>query len=257
LLIELARTLHEKEGLNYNVLFIAFSGEEKGLLGSAYFTDNPTINLEEVEYMINMDMVGRLNEEKTLTMLGTGTSPVWDTLVDKLAENKFNLVKKTDGIGPSDHTSFYLVDIPVLHLFTGAHEDYHKPSDDFELINVEGMLDVYNYILTLIEATENQEIAFSKTKDSDNSNAPRFSVTLGVIPDYAFNEKGMRIDGVTEGKTAFKAGILKGDIVVKMGDIEVVDMMAYMNALSMFKKGDSTIVVVLREGQELSKNIVF
>lgn len=258
LIIELARYFKNREKSPTNFLFIAFSGEEKGLLGSNHFAKNPTLELSTVRYMINLDMVGRLDSSNALIVSGVGTSPVWDEIVDGEISEGFTIEEKHDGVGPSDHTSFYLQDIPVLHLFTGAHPDYHKPSDDAEFVNYEGMYKIFEYLVSLTLRMQQEEtIAFTKTKDSENSKAPRFSVTLGVVPDYAYSGKGMKIDGVTEGKPASKAGLETGDVVVKMGDIDVLDMMAYMNALSQFKKGDSTTVVVERSGEELEFSIRF
>lgn len=241
-----------------NYLFIAFSGEERGLWGSNFFTKEPTLKLKDVNYMINMDMVGRLNEENKLAINGTGTSPVWKDALEKLTNGRFDLVLSESGVGPSDHTSFYLKDIPVLHFFTGQHDDYHKPTDDVEKVNFEGMDKIGNYIFNLIsDLDDDGELEFTKTKDEDKNNTPQFSVTLGVVPDYLFDGKGMRISGVKEGRTADNAGLQEGDIVIKMGDIEVVDMMSYMKGLAAFKKGDKTTVIVKRGEKELKKKVKF
>ena len=243
--------------INNNYLFIAFSGEEKGLFGSNYFNKNPTIDLDKVNYMINMDMVGRLNEENALAINGTGTSPSWNEIIEDIDIDSLKLITSESGIGPSDHTSFYLKDIPVLHFFTGQHEDYHKPSDDADKINYEGIYVVSAYIDSLItRLDQNDKLAFTKTKD-ESSNAPKFTVTLGVVPDYMFDGKGMRIDGVSEDKPAMRAGLLAGDVVIQLGDIEVTDMMSYMKALSAFKKGDATEVIVQRDKEKLSYPIQF
>lgn len=243
---------------NNNYLFIAFSGEERGLWGSNFFTKEPTLKLDDVNYMINMDMVGRLNDENKLAVNGTGTSPVWKETLEKLTNGRFDLVLSESGVGPSDHTSFYLKDIPVLHFFTGQHEDYHKPSDDVDKVNFEGMDKIGNYIFNLISELDNDgKLAFTKTKDEDKSNTPKFSVTLGVVPDYLFDGKGMRIAGVKEGRTADNAGLVEGDIVIKMGDIEVIDMMSYMKGLAAFKEGDKTTVIVQRGEKELKKKVKF
>ena len=243
--------------INNNYLFIAFSGEEKGLFGSNYYSKNAAIDLEKVNYMINMDMVGRLNEENALAINGTGTSPSWNEIVDDIGIDTLKLITSESGIGPSDHTSFYLKDIPVLHFFTGQHEDYHKPSDDADKINYEGIYVVSAYIDSLItRLDENEKLAFTKTKD-ESKETPRFTVTLGVVPDYMFDGNGMRIDGVSEDKPAMKAGLLAGDIVVQLGEIEVTDMMSYMKALSEFKKGDATEVIVKRGEEELTYPIQF
>lgn len=254
-MLHLARVLSQKE-LNRDILFIGFSGEEKGLWGSNYFTKNPTVELQKVNFMINMDMVGRLDESKGLAVNGTGTSPIWNWLVDEVNADSLKLIKSESGVGPSDHTSFYLQDIPVLHFFTGQHEDYHKPGDDPEKINEEGILQVASIIERMVVLMDDDEkIAFTKTKDeSDN---PRFTVTLGVVPDYMFDGEGMRIDGVSEDKPAIKAGIKKGDVVVQLGDSTVTDMMSYMRALSAFEKGDKTTVKVNREGEEITFDIEF
>lgn len=243
---------------NNNYLFIGFSGEERGLWGSNFFTKEPTLSLEDVNYMINMDMVGRLNEEKKLAINGTGTSPVWKESLESLSQGRFDLVLSESGVGPSDHTSFYLKDIPVLHFFTGQHDDYHRPSDDVEKINFEGMNKIGNYIFNLIsELDDDGEIEFTKTKEQDKANTPKFSVTLGVVPDYLFDGEGMRIAGVKEGRPAANAKLQEGDIVIKMGDIDVVDMMSYMKGLSAFKKGDKTTVVVKRGDKELKRKVQF
>jgi Zn-dependent M28 family amino/carboxypeptidase len=255
ILINLAKSLNAVT--EYNYLFIAFSGEEHGLFGSSYYAKNPTINLEEVRFMINFDMVGRLNNEKILAINGIGTSNKWKDLINKA--NEFNLKLKTteSGIGPSDHTSFYLQNIPAIHFFTGQHEDYHKPSDDVDKINFDGMHTIYEYAKNIIiKSLDIDEFSFQETK-SDTTITPKFKVTLGVMPDYLFDGKGMRIDGVSKGKTAAKFGILKGDIVLKMGDILVDDMMNYMQALSKFNKGDSTTVKLDRDSKMIEVNIIF
>ena len=242
---------------NNNYLFIAFTGEENGLWGSNYFTKNPTIDLEHVNYMLNYDMVGRLNDEKALAINGTGTTPNWENVLDMSNADSLKLIKKPSGVGPSDHTSFYLNDIPVLHFFTGQHEDYHKPSDDFDKISWEGLLKIIRYSERLIANVDTtKKLEFTKTKD-ESGNTPRFKVGLGVVPDYLFDGKGMRVDGVSEDKPAQKAGIEKGDIVLQLGDSTIVDMMSYMRALSVFTKGDTTSVIIKRNEETLEKEIVF
>ncbi len=241
---------------NNNYLFIAFSGEEMGLLGSNYFVKNPTIDLKKVDYMLNMDMVGRLNDEKAIAVHGVGTSPIFKQV---LFSNKgdFKIAEHESGVGPSDHTSFYLMDIPVLHFFTGQHEDYHKPSDDADKLNYEGMEEITQFILSIItELNDDGKIAFRKTKN-ESQEVPAFKVTLGVVPDYLFSGKGMRIDGVSEDKPAQKAGMQKGDIVVKMGDYGVEDMMSYMKSLGKFEKGSTTKVSVKRGDEILVLDVTF
>lgn len=254
-LLKLAEKLQDSlTGNNY--LFIAFSGEEMGLLGSNYFTKNPTIELTKANYMVNMDMVGRLRKDKTLSISGTGTTPIWKQVLNATNPG-FKLVLNESGIGPSDHTSFYLKDIPALHFFTGQHEDYHKPTDDFEKLNYKGMEMIGNYIMDVIEELDqNKKLSFRTTKN-ESEEVPRFKVGLGVMPDYLFDGKGMRIDGVSEGRPAFTAGLLKGDVVVQLGDSVVTNMMSYMRALSVFEEGNTTKVIVNRNGEEVEAEVKF
>jgi hypothetical protein len=257
LMLYLAERLNEGPKKQSNYLFIGFSGEEKGLLGSNYFVKNPTIDLASVNFMVNMDMVGRLNEEKTLAVHGVGTSPKFKQLL--FANNEFglNIAEHESGVGPSDHTSFYLMDLPVLHFFTGQHEDYHKPSDDADKINYPGLETIGQYIFAIItDLDDDVPLSFRKTKN-ESEETPRFKVGLGVVPDYLYTGKGMRIDGVSEDKPAQKAGLLKGDVVVRLGDSTVTDMMSYMRALSVFKQGDSTKATIEREEQTLEVQIDF
>jgi hypothetical protein len=256
MLFLLAEKLRKRDQSN-NYLFIAFSGEEKGLYGSNYFTKNPTIDLDHVAYMINLDMVGRLDEENTLAINGVGTSPEWMPSIEAIGMDSLKIITKESGVGPSDQTSFYLKDIPVLHFFTGTHEDYHKPSDDADKINYGGIYAVTAFIDSLITNLDGKpKLAFSKTKD-ESEDAPRFKVTLGVIPDYMFDGEGMRIDGVSDDRPASRAGLKTGDVVVKMGEVEVTDMMSYMTALSRFEKGDTTTVLIKRGSEKLSFPIKF
>ncbi len=257
MMLHLADSLQKKDSpKNNNYLFIAFSGEEEGLLGSNYFVKNPTINTKKVTYMLNMDMVGRLNAENTLAVYGVGTSPILKQTVNANA-GTLNISENESGVGPSDHTSFYLADIPVLHFFTGQHEDYHKPSDDTEKVNFAGMEIVSNYIFSIIKDLDSQKkLPFKKTKN-ESEVVPDFKVTLGVVPDYLFSGKGMRIDGISEDRPAQKAGLQKGDIVVKMGDYEVTDMMSYMKSLSKFEKGQTTKVTIDRSGELKEVEVTF
>ena len=242
---------------NYNFLFICFSGEELGLLGSKKWCDNPTIDLTKINYMINMDMIGRLNDStKKLLVYGVGTSPTWVPLLKK-TNTYFSMKMDSSGIGPSDQTSFYLKDIPVLHFFTGQHSDYHKPTDDVGKINLAGEKKVLEYIVELINQTNSlPKLTFSKTA-SPVSTKSKWKVTMGVMPDYTFEGIGMRIDGVTDNKPAFKAGIKIGDIVIELGGQKVNNVEDYMKALSKFEKGDKTIIGVKRGNENLSLALEF
>jgi hypothetical protein len=253
----LAEYLKKSAAKSNNYLFIGFSGEEMGLFGSKNFVANPTIDLSTINFMINMDMVGRLNEEKVLAVNGAGTSPVWKEELSKISVGSIKVKTSDSGVGPSDHTSFYLQDIPVLHFFTGQHEDYHKPSDDSELVNYEGLYDVALFIATLIENLDkNGKLIFTKTKD-EQQQAASFKVTLGVMPDYVFDGEGMRIDAVLDERPAQKAGLQKGDVVIKIGEIEVKNIYDYMEGLSKFKKGEKTKVKVMRGDKEKVVTVEF
>jgi hypothetical protein len=240
-----------------NYMFIAFSGEELGLYGSKWFVDHSPIPMEKINYMINLDMVGRLDSNEVLIINGTGTAPDFAEL-DSLPVDGLRTKCALSGIGPSDHSSFYLKDVPVMQFFTGTHEDYHKPSDDEYKINYDGMVKIYNYIVKVMtELNGRDKLSFTKTSGSSSEGAPKFTVTLGVIPDYTYSRGGMKIDGIREGRPAEEAGIQAGDVVIKMGPVTVSDMMAYMKALSYFKPGDSTDVVLIRNSDTLNVKVHF
>jgi Zn-dependent M28 family amino/carboxypeptidase len=256
--IELARFFAtNKSAEPYNFLFICFSGEELGLLGSKKWCESPDIPLSTVDYMLNMDMIGRLNDStKKIIIYGVGTSPVFVPIIDSL-KGALSVKKDSSGVGPSDQTSFYLKDIPVLHFFTGQHSDYHKPGDDAAKINYKGEVMVLEYIVRFIDRTlRYPKLTFLKTRNPDTGKSS-FKVTMGVMPDYAFEGEGMRVDGVTDNRPAAKAGVQKGDIVKKLGSIVVKDMQTYMKALNSLKKGDTTTVEVERAGKIHVLNITF
>jgi hypothetical protein len=234
---------------NSNYLFMAFSAEELGLLGSNYYTKNSTIDLSTVSAMINMDMVGRLDSlNKDLGINGTGTSPLWDSLVKSLPTMGMKIKTSSSGMGPSDQTSFYLKDIPAIHFFSGMHTDYHKPTDDESKINYQGMAVITDYIYSYLQLLDRHpKLIFTKTTTDSSQKTPAFKVTLGVIPDYFYDKKGLRLEGVSAGKTAEKAGLKAGDIITQMGDYKVEDINQYMQALSNFKKGEEVEISFLRE----------
>jgi C-terminal processing protease CtpA/Prc len=206
-----------------------------------------------------MDMVGRLNDEKKIEVGGVGTSANFKTLIENIAKHSEIKIKTSEsGIGPSDHTSFYLKNIPVLFFFTGQHADYHKPTDDADKINYEGEAMVISLIEQTLDSLNNYgKLSFIKTKDADNKETPKFKVTLGIMPDYMYDGKGVRADGVTDGKPAANAGLQAGDIIIKLGEMEVIEMQSYMKALAQFKKGDETIVVIKRKEEVKEMKIKF
>ena len=256
-MLMLAETLKGRNTSN-NYLFMAFSGEEKGLWGSNFFCKNPTLDAPKMNYMLNMDMVGRMKPEKTLAINGVGTSPKWKGVIKKIKTDGINVVSSESGIGPSDHSSFYNIGVPAIHFFTGQHADYHKPSDDIGKLNYKGIQSVVRYMDAIITMLDDDgKLAFTKTKDDVKTDTPRFKVTLGVMPDYLYAGKGMRIDGVTEERPAAKANMKAGDVVVKMGDVDVTDMNSYMEGLSKFEKGDETEVWYMRDGKVVKVKVVF
>jgi len=256
-MLRIAKQLSADPDSSLNYLFIAFSGEEKGLWGSNYFTKHPTVPLEKVNYMINMDMIGRLNDERQLAIYGTGTTPTWTKALKSDLGKSFRVKEEKSGVGPTDHTSFYLEDIPVLQFFTGQHADYHRPTDDAHLINYNGIVEITDYILEVIDHTQGRgKLTFTKTKD-ESAETPDFKVTLGVIPDYLFDGKGMRIDGVKDDRPAYNANLKKGDIITQMGDMEIVDMMSYMKALGAHEKGQTIDITIIRDGKENTRKLTF
>ncbi|HRN57246.1 MAG TPA: M28 family peptidase, partial [Agriterribacter sp.] len=219
----------------------------------------PTIDLSSVNYMINMDMIGRLNDSsKTLTIGGYGTSPVWSEVLYAQKKLPFSIKVDSSGTGPSDHTSFYRKNIPVLFFFTGLHQDYHKPSDDADKINYTGALQIIKYIAAVIkDLNKKDKLAFTPTRETQTTTSARFSVSLGIMPDYTYSGAGVRVDGVSEGRAALKAGLKTGDVIVRLGEYAVNSLETYMQALSKFKSGDSTTVGVKRGNEELTFDITF
>jgi hypothetical protein len=244
----------------HNFLFIAFSGEELGLMGSKFYCDNPTIDLRTVNCMFNMDMIGRYRTEKGVTIGGFGTSSFWGRSATNIAnEVGLNYNIDSSGVGPSDHTSFYLKDIPVMFLFTGGHQQYHKPTDDADLINGEGEAKLLEYIAKVItKLDESPKIDFQKTTTPHaRGTASSFKVTLGVMPDYAYDKGGLKLDDVQEDRPAFNAGIKAGDIILQPGDTKVKDIYDYMDALGKYEKGQ-TVKVTFKRGEEvITKDLTF
>ncbi|MBC7936832.1 MAG: M28 family peptidase [Rhizobacter sp.] len=257
-LIELGYWLKKSDLKKYNYILVAFSGEELGLFGSKYFADNSPLPLTSINYMINMDMVGRLNDSThSMSVGGFGTSPAWSELISR-DDKSFKIKIDSSGTGPSDHTSFYLKDIPVLFFFTGTHTDYHKPGDDADKINYNGMLHIIGYIKNLLTATNNKDkIAFTKTREVHTGMRSSFKVTLGVMLDYTFAGPGIYVDVATEDRPAAKAGVEAKDIIVQLGEYPLEDVQAYMKALSKFEKGQTTNIKVKRGDKELLLPVTF
>ncbi len=251
-LLSMAEWIKAKKLRNYNYLFVNFSGEELGLYGSKAFVKEEGLDSNRIAYMINMDMVGRLNDSThALTLGGVGTSPSWADVVT-MAGKDFKIVIDSAGVGPSDHTSFYNAGIPVLFFFTGTHKDYHKPSDKPDLINYAGEVSVLHYICDVVRTMDKDKIKphYLVTRQSTMGKT-RFKVSLGIMPDYTFDAGGVRVDGVTDNRPAIKAGVKAGDIITRLGDNKIMGMQSYMEALGKFSPGEKTQVTVLRDGKEL------
>jgi hypothetical protein len=245
---------------NNNYLFVAFSAEELGLIGSKVFaSDSLLFDRKRTNYMLNMDMIGRLNDERVLAVNGAATSPLWKDALQAIHTNGIVVKTSDSGVGPSDHTSFYLQDLPVLHFFTGQHEDYHKPEDDAARINFKGIHDITDLMIRLIEYLDSKgKLPFTKTQDEEQGRrAATFKVSLGVMPDYVYDGEGMRVDGVTDGRPAQIAGIKKGDILLAIGEFPIKDIYDYMEGLSKFQKGDKSTVKIRRSEQVIELPVAF
>lgn len=256
MLISLAKQLKNRNDLKNNYLFIAFSAEELGLIGSRYFVNSEIFDSESINFMINLDMVGRLNEERELSIYGVGTSSIFKQVVNSL-NNNFKLKIINDGTGPSDHTSFYNKDIPVLFFNTGSHENYHRPSDDVDLINYEGISEISNYVIDIIDELETYNKLEFKETISNQTTVSRFNVSLRVMPDYVFEGEGMKADQIIKGGPADEAGLIDGDVIIMVGEYEVKDVYDYMNSLSKIEEGDITKVFVLRGDKKLEFIVKF
>ena len=258
MMLSLAKYLKQSELKNNNYVFIAFSGEEQGLLGSNYFINNPTVPVESINFMVNMDMVGRLQENNTISIGATGTASQWETALEAANQDELIMVYDPSGNGPSDYSSFCNKGIPALHFFTGQHSDYHKPSDDEEHINYDGMFTIYSIIeRVLMDMDDEGKLTFINAQGPSTPGRARFTVTLGVMPDYLYDGEGMRLDGILAGRIAEKAGFESGDIVIAMDKTEVGDIYAYMDALSQYSAGDKAKIYILRDGKKMKKKVVF
>ncbi len=239
-----------------SLLFIAFGAEEVGLLGSAYFVEHPSIPLDSAVAMFNMDMVGRL-QENSLVIGGTGTSLSWESLLTDINTDSLDFTFDEEGFGSSDHQSFYLKSIPVLFFFTGAHEDYHRPSDDVELLNFPGTVKVTDLIARLTQRvlTASEKPEYVKVESQKHSGRKGYSVTFGVIPDFVYSGDGFKISGVREMAPAGRAGMQAGDIIISINNITTMNIYDYMFALQSCTAGVEVPVVIQRDGEEIILNI--
>ena len=259
-ILELASKLSQNQGQNKrSIVVIAFNAEEQGIFGSKYFSNNFDFENGKIVTMINLDMIGRLRN-LNLNVMGTGTSPIFDKILDKAAAKHFlNISKNPEGFGPSDHSSFYVNDIPVLSFFTGAHTDYHKPNDDIEKINASGQLKVVKMIHDVISDIDDNDSPPQFTeagpKASKSSGMVRLKVTFGFMPSYSSEGNGLGVDGVRADGPAGKAGLKKGDVIVEINGSAVKDIYGYMTILEKLKPGESSNVKLLRDNKEKIINI--
>jgi Zn-dependent M28 family amino/carboxypeptidase len=257
-LLEVARQMAAREKpLPRRIVFIAFTGEERGLIGSARYVRNPLFPLEKTVAMVNLDMVGRLADEK-LIVHGTGTAEEFETLVDRLAGDAgFDITKKPGGFGPSDHSSFYGAQIPVLFFFTGSHKDYHRPSDDVDKLNIAGMRRVGDLVtetvVALADAKERPH--YIEVKESSTLGGGGDRPYFGSIPDFAQEDPGYALSGVTKGGPADRAGIKPGDNIIQLGDSKIGNLEDFDSALRKYKAGDKVPVVLQRDGQEVTVEV--
>lgn len=257
-ILELSHKLMtNKKLLGRSIIAICFDAEEKGLLGSKFYTQTPTKDLEQTAIMINMDMIGRLNE-KPITVGGVGSAKTLSETIEVVQKNHTLIIDKNISgmdFGRSDHASFYREDIPVLFFFTGAHQDYHKPSDDWDKIDYQGEKEVLNFVYDLIVqlSTNKEKPIFTEiTNDNSDNQSPSFNVTLGVIPSYGSQKIGMEIDGISrKNGPADKAGMKKGDIIIEINNKKIRNIYDYMARLAELNSGDKIIVKIIRNKIEM------
>jgi hypothetical protein len=256
MLVEVARILRDRGPLPRSILFVAFSGEERGLLGSAHYTANAAVPLADTVAMVNLDMVGRLTDNK-LIIHGTGTGTGLDALVDRLVgAHNFEVAKEPGGFGPSDHSSFYAKKIPVLHIFTGSHSDYHRPTDTAEKIDYDGMVRIAGLVADAVAELASVSprpdyIEVASKQFARGGDRPYF----GSIPDFGKPGGGYAITGVTKGSPAAEGGLQGGDLIVRLGDSAITGLEDFDSALRKHKAGETIPVVVKRNDAEVTLNV--
>jgi aminopeptidase YwaD len=246
--MEAARYLIRSDLSSNNYIFIAFGAEEKGLLGSRHFTNSDAYDMERINYMLNFDMIGRL-EDGNFTLYGTGTSPLWESTIDNNTPDGFNIRKSASGMGGSDHTSFYLKDIPVLFFFTGIHNDYHRPTDTPDKINYQGMREIISFSYDMIaELDQKDRLAFSTTPVERRGQQQRrgTGATLGVMPDHAWEGEGVKIMGIVDNRPAQRAGLMQGDVIVSINEESVPDIQEYMRIMNTLQSGQKVMINLMR-----------
>jgi Zn-dependent M28 family amino/carboxypeptidase len=291
-MLELARTFtYSRPKLRRTLIFIAFSGEEEGLLGSSYYVNNPVVPLANTIAMINLDMIGRAKDRK-LVIGGVGTAEQWRSLIETAnvtnsvsvtvngpastsngvpmvvgangrtvvssdTTRQFNITMNEDGYGPSDHSSFYAKQVPVLFFWTGTHADYHKPSDTADKINYEDETNIIKLVSRIVRSVDkvDKRPVYTVAKVPAVGRSTGFRVYLGTIPNYGDATDGLLLDGVREGSPAEKAGLKAGDKVVKLGTREIRNVYDYTYALGEMKSGQEYDVEIVRGTERLKLKI--
>ncbi len=254
-LLELATTFSSERFDNKrSIIFIAFGAEEMGLIGSKYFIDHAPFAPGQIKAMINLDMIGRLKEDMSLTVGGTGTAKEMNEILTLLEPDyPFKINRQPDGYGPSDHASFYSASIPVLFITTGAHEDYHTPDDSWEKLNMDGHKSICEFVHALSKhlANRDEELTFAESGTMMRRGMGRgYKVTLGIIPDIASARQGLGVDGVRQDGPAARAGIQKGDIIIGMNGLQVENIYEFMARLNSLNTGETVIVEIIRNGKK-------
>lgn len=262
-LIVAARALLDGPRPARSIVFVAFTGEESGLLGSAYYASHPTIPLDHTRAMINMDMVGRLGQVGPMIVYGTGTAAEWPAIVERhAADAGIDIAEQPEGYGPSDQTSFYARDVPVLHFFTNTHTDYHKPSDDWQKINMDGVARVGRFAAAVARDIADLQPAITLVRgagsppgETAETETRGYGAYLGSVPDFTPVDFGVRLSGVRGDSPADQAGLRSGDIIIRFGDMEIADLYDLTDALRAHKPGDTLPITVLRDGNEITVNV--
>ena len=250
----------QKESIKRDIVFMLFSGEEAGLLGSNFFTKSDLFKGMNVVAMLNMDMIGRVKNEQ-LVIYGIGSSPMWEPVIKNYNTNyNFDITYTKAGFGRSDHSSFYSNNVPAVHFFSGSHEDYHRPSDTYEKLDYSGHERIVKLVYD-VTAEIDAEVTppeFTKAEEESDENRTMGSVRIyvGTIPDYAYSGKGMKLSGVKEGGPADKGGLQAGDIIIKFGEKDVETIYDFMFAMGSYKPDDEVDFVVLRDGKEVTLKVV-
>jgi hypothetical protein len=241
--------------LNRGVIFVAFTGEEMGLLGSKYFVEHSPVPTGTITAMFNLDMVGRPNEENRITISGTGTAAEMDSLLNLMVPGKLSYSRSPEGYGPSDHASFYSSGIPVFYFSTGAHLDYHTPGDTPDKLNYNVMKSLSDQVADLILSVANApaKLTFRESGPKTNESGRRkLKVTLGIMPDVSGTDNnGLRVEFATPGKPAQLAGIKKGDRIIGINGMPVTNVYDYMTRLQTLKPGQTVSVEIMRDEKKI------